>query len=158
MLSCEEARAEMDRRRSVRSSCSLQPPGRAQGDRKTAAHFDDPPWLKMADHAVRHQGINHHQIDRSQIKLIGWSFPLEQFHIRHETLKNALQQIELHWVVHINPNEFARSAPERFRQRLGVGNRLVKMYRRRRETRGSPNSGTTLDVLCSEDKAALPLR
>ena len=40
------------------------------------------------------------------------------------------QQIELHWVVHVNPNEFAGLAPERFRQRLGVGNRLVKMYRR----------------------------
>ena len=26
--------------------------------RKTAAHFDDQPWLKMANHAVSHEGIN----------------------------------------------------------------------------------------------------
>ena len=26
--------------------------------RKTAAHFDDQPWLKMPNHAVSHEGIN----------------------------------------------------------------------------------------------------
>ncbi len=42
----------------------------------------------------------------------------------------ASQQLELYRVVHLNPWQLARLAPERFRQAPDVGNRLVKMYRR----------------------------
>ena len=39
------------------------------------------------------------------------------------------QQIELHGIVHINAHELTRSIPQRFRQALSVGDRLIEVHR-----------------------------
>ena len=56
------------------------------------------------------------------------------------------KQIELHRLVHVDAYEFARLAPERFRQRLRVGNRLVKMHRRHMKPMSLPILETTLEI------------
>ena len=70
----------------------------------------------------------------------------------------ASQQLELRRVVHADARQLARLGSKAFQATIGSRESARKNVPASRETRASPNSGTTLDVLCSEDKAALPLR
>src|SRR5712675_961291 len=88
----------------------------------------------MADHAVSDQCIDATKRPLLSRRRLYWKVVI----FVPEFCKMASQQLELYRVVHVNPHEFAGLAPERFRQRSRVGNRLVKMYRRHVEPMSLP--------------------
>ena len=75
-----------------------------------------------------------------------------------EFCKMASQQLELRRVVDADARRVRSVGSRAFQATIGCRESARKNVPASRETRASPNSGTTLDVLCSEDKAALPLR
>ena len=77
-------RIDADQRRAFVLGSSL-----AQYERgKTAAHLDDQPWLKMADHAVSNQGI-HAMKWPLPVKLVPAVARLESCRIRPGILENG---------------------------------------------------------------------
>src|SRR4029077_2797036 len=100
--------------------------------RETAAHLDNQLRLEMTDHAVSDQSI--HAIKKlitemKSILLPAW-LRCELGVFVPKFWEMAAEQIELHSLIHINSDEFARLGPQRFRQRLSVWDRLIKMRRR----------------------------
>ena len=55
------------------------------------------------------------------------------------------QQIELRRIVHVDAYQFARPIPQRFRQALSVGDRLVKVHRRHMEAMAFPERKISLE-------------
>src|SRR5262249_60308875 len=64
--------------------------------------------------------------------------------------KMASQKLELYRVVHFNPWQLTRMAPERFRQAPDVGNRLGKMPRRHGKPRTLPIQEQLSKFCCLE--------
>src|SRR5215471_11056617 len=85
----------------------------------------------MTDHAVRNQSIGPIEQLVVEIKTVSLPdrFGRKLLVFRPELWEVFLQQIELHRIIHGDACEFARFRPERFRQRLGVRHRLIKMCR-----------------------------
>src|SRR4030095_12117464 len=86
----------------------------------------------MSDHAVRDQSIHTVKKLIAEIKSIllpGW-LGCELAVFVAKFWKVPSEQIELHCLVKINSDKFARLRPKCFRQRLSVWDRLIEMRRR----------------------------
>src|SRR5262249_19060430 len=80
----------------------------------------------MADHAVSHQHIDSTKRAPFSWRRFGWQLLI----FLTVVYKMVSEQIELCRFVHINAYQLARLAPEPFRQRFSVGDRLIEMRRR----------------------------
>src|SRR6266404_682961 len=85
----------------------------------------------MADHAVCNQRIRAIKETVIKVKPARFSsgFSWKLFIFLAEFWKPLSQQIELGRVVHVDTHEFAWPIPERFRQGLCIGNRLIEVHR-----------------------------
>src|SRR5215216_118963 len=83
----------------------------------------------MTHHAVSHQCVCSVKEMIPKIKpilLFGWRRGKVLIFVA-EFCKSMMQQMQLHRIIHVNAWEVHRPAPDCFRQRLRVGNRLVEM-------------------------------
>src|SRR4029077_18881078 len=85
----------------------------------------------MADHAVTNHGV--HAIKEAVIEIktarVFSGFGRKLLIFLAEFYKIFSHKAELHRVVHVNACEFVRMAPECFRQRSGIRNRVIEMHR-----------------------------
>src|SRR6266550_4361231 len=90
----------------------------------------------MANHAVRNQRIRAIKETVTKVKPARFSsgFGWKLFIFLAEFWKSLSQQIELDRAIHVDTHEFARPIPERFRQGLCIGDRLIEVHRRHVKT------------------------
>src|SRR5206468_8723156 len=85
----------------------------------------------MADHTISDQRVGAVKEPIIKMKtawLAGW-LDRELIIFVAKFWKVIPQQIELHRVVHVNANQFARPVPESIRQGPHIRNRLIEMHR-----------------------------
>src|SRR5581483_1726228 len=88
-------------------------PGQEQG-RKTAADFDDQPWLKLPNHAVSDQGVRGAKECVANIKAVAFTnrFDRNLLIFIPEFWKPVSEQIQLHRIVHIDSHEVTWPIPQ----------------------------------------------